>query len=226
MSADSLAAIMATSGTAIAAAYQPPPSSACSVGNTLNEPPHNSIVTSANLGRPLLWLDEDFPVSYNTPPPPLPPKRQRAPRAIRKTAYTAAAASAASAADAKKQRPAVPDLMAIEKFLDSPLAVSRYNPVSFLEDFVFDNAPCHDLPHPKERVERVDRVDRHWPPRSVDTSPSSSVSAISPIGCSSFWPPPSADLSSPVWSPPAVQDRASPTSLVDVFEKMRPFSFC
>lgn len=223
MSAESLAAIMASSTTAIAAAYQPPP---CSSGkaNTLANPPRNSIVTSSNLGRPLLYLDE---VCSSSPPPPPPPtKRTRAPRAIRKSAYTAElkkeVRGAASGASGR-----IPDLMAMDKFLDSPLAVSRFNPAQFLDDFVFDNAPSFKLPEDRE-----DRADRHWPPQSVDTSletsPSSSVSAISPIGCSPFWPPPSADRSGSVWSPPVMPlDRSSPleSPLVDMFEKMRPFSF-
>lgn len=219
MSAESLATIMATSGTAIAAAYQPPPCASTSqdgaLGYSLANPPRNSIVTSSNLGKPVLYLDEEFPVSYSCPPPPAPAKRQKAPRAIRKTAYSDARKESAGAAGAAGPSGRLSDLMAMEKYLDSP------HSTPFLDDFVFDNSPSFiprdDLPL---------HEDRPWPPRSVDTSPSSSVSAISPIGTSPFWPASSA--SSSVWSPSVMPlDRSSPleTSLVDVFEKMRPFSF-
>ena len=201
MSGDSLAVIMSNAGgKAIAAAYQaaypaadaqPPPSA-----------PRCSIVTSHNLGEPLLYPDDDEPLRAAPLPAPRRAQQQqqkKGPRAIRKTTH--------SDLNLKNK---VPDLKAMDKYVDSPLALSRFDPSPFLDDFVFDNAPSIGL-----QSELPQHEDRFWPPpsRSVETSPSSSVSAISPVGTGPLWPPPGRS-SSPL----------DASSLVDVFENLRPFS--
>ncbi|KAK3908826.1 Guanine nucleotide exchange factor VAV2 [Frankliniella fusca] len=254
MSADSLATIMASSGgTAIAAAYQALP---CS--DTLGNPPRNSISTSHNSANPVV-----YPCEFTSPSEITPSRFQpnrSGPRAIRKTTYS-------SNINAKKTPNPVgriPDLKDMEKYVDSPLAISRYDPGTFLDDFVFDNAPIcaapkedtkkdqklwptfegtsmvdesrwtsnlvpkNDVVWPtvsteKDRFWSRDEVlksdELYWPPRprSVETSPSSSVSAVSPIGIGPLWAPLDTSFGS---------DRSSPmeTSLVDVFENMRPFN--
>jgi hypothetical protein len=189
MTDDSLAIIMKNAGLDVST-YQAPLPPASGV-------PNCSIVTSHNIRQPVFSPDAEVPAPS--------PRRayKKAPRAIRKTTYP----------DLNlKMIPRVPDLKAMDSYVDSPLAMSRFDPAPFLNDFVFDNTPCINVKN--DRCE-----DRYWmpPSRSVESSPSSSVSAISPVGSSPLWPPPG--RSSPV-SPTSPLD----SSLVDVFENWRPFS--
>lgn len=249
MSADSLATIMAASGgTAIAAAYQALP---CS--DPLGNPPRNSIVTSHNSGKPVVYPHESQPAAPVAAPPRFQQNRS-GPRAIRKTTYS----SNVNARKTPNPVGRIPDLKDMEKYVESPLAISRYDPAPFLDDFVFDNTPTFSLqtevrknkeePWPKfdalakvEEIRWPEKLDdnmwptashksrfwsqdevskseeRYWPPRSVETSPSSSISAASPTGMGPLWLPPDMSIGSDCPSP-------LETSLVDVFENMRPFS--
>lgn len=182
-------------GKAIAAAYQTPPPPAADTARSPGAP-RCSIVTSHNMGEPVLYPDESSLCAHPLPTPRRAQQHKKAPRAIRKTTY--------SDLNLKRAPAPLPDLKAMDKYVDSPLALSRFDPTPFLDDFVFDNTPSISLHN------ELQQEDRFWPPpsRSVETSPSSSVSAISPVGTSPLWPP---------------VDRCSP-SLIDVFENLRPFS--
>lgn len=221
MSGDSLAMIMAASGgTAVAAAYQPPPSPP--LQDVLANPPRNSIVTGRCATPLLAYPDEDFRFGQTN-------RRLYNRRSGRKQEQK----KAARAADLKDD---------MDKYVASPLAVSKFDPNVFLDGFVFDNTPTYgqevseqpfwsnfeqkqgndkshdksgqssglDFQHGYDWLQNEDsqnddcfwsktaqKHNDHWSqnegcrwPRSVETSPASSVSAVSPIGTSPVWAPP------------------------------------